>query len=185
MGVLPPIRPGELGSSPERSPYKATLLSLVRLYSTSVERISILKGLLEYRSELHRLGLQSGFQWLDGSFFEAVEVLEGRAPNDIDVVTYYRMPKGESQLSLCNKNASLFNNEYAKNKYKVDSYWKQLGTLLEDADCSQIAYWYSMWSHRRDGIWKGFVHVELEPVDDFLAIEYLESLMVGKSNEAN
>lgn len=53
-----------------------------------MERRELLKGLLEFRSELHRIGLVDGIQWLDGSFIENVEEIEGRHPKDIDVVTF-------------------------------------------------------------------------------------------------
>jgi hypothetical protein len=32
--------------------------------------------------------LNQGFQWLDGSFAEQIELLEGRPPKDIDVVSF-------------------------------------------------------------------------------------------------
>lgn len=45
-GVLPPILPGALGNSPERSPYVTELSSLVDRFSTSPERMAVLDGLL-------------------------------------------------------------------------------------------------------------------------------------------
>ncbi|RKW41698.1 MAG: hypothetical protein D8H96_09315, partial [Lautropia sp.] len=36
-----------------------------------------------------------------------------------------------------------------------------------------IAYWYSMWSHRRDGSWKGFLQLDLHQARDADAREWL------------
>ncbi len=93
-GVLPPIRPNAPGSSPDRSPYVVDLAVLVDRFATSTERMAILDGLLRFRAALHAAGITSGFQWLDGSFLEQVEALEGRAPRDIDVVTFLALPQG-------------------------------------------------------------------------------------------
>ena len=86
-GVLPSIDPGD-PTGGDRSPYPASLLDVVMRFSTSPERRTILQGLLDYRAALHRMGLVSGFQWLDGSFLENIELLESRSPRDIDVVTF-------------------------------------------------------------------------------------------------
>ncbi|WP_414651656.1 DUF6932 family protein [Hafnia paralvei] len=34
------------------------------------------------------MGLAEGFQWVDGSFTENIELIERRTPNDVDVVTF-------------------------------------------------------------------------------------------------
>ncbi|WP_426763559.1 DUF6932 family protein [Hafnia paralvei] len=34
------------------------------------------------------MGLAEGFQWVDGSFTENVELIERRTPNDVDVVIF-------------------------------------------------------------------------------------------------
>lgn len=71
-GVIPPIRPGQPGESLDRSPYIASLTTVVDRFALSPERLKILNGLLNYRSALHALGLTNGFQWLDGSFMENI-----------------------------------------------------------------------------------------------------------------
>jgi uncharacterized protein YfaQ (DUF2300 family) len=38
------------------------------------------------------------------------------------------------------------------------------------------AYWYSVWSHRRDHAWKGFVQLDLAPAGDAAAAAILASL---------
>ena len=72
-GVLPPIAPGVAGNSANRSPYRVELTEFVSRFSDSDKRIAILNGFLRFRGELHKLGLVSGFQWIDGSFLENIE----------------------------------------------------------------------------------------------------------------
>jgi hypothetical protein len=166
MGVLPPIKPGMQGNSPERSPYSIDLISFVDRFSSSPERVRTLGGLLQFREELYKLGIVNGFQWLDGSFLEDIELLENRSPNDIDVVTFYHLPSGETQKSLLQKAQNLFNCAYLKATYTIDGYFITLGQSVDIKQVKNISYWYSMWSHRRSGLWKGFVQIDLDPVQD-------------------
>jgi hypothetical protein len=41
---------------------------------------------------------------------------------------------------------------------------------MEEIDVITISYWYSMWSHRRNGLWKGFVQVDISQGQDDLAL---------------
>jgi len=136
-------------------------------------RLAILMGLLAYRKALHELGLVRGFQWLDGSFLENIEALETRAPRDIDVVTFYFMPEGQTQRSLVASSGSLLEPATAKAQFHVDAYFVQLDTNQPDSLVEMSTYWYSMWSHRRNGQWKGFLQVDLAPVEDTAACGYL------------
>lgn len=172
-GVLPPIRPGAPGHSPDRSPYLAELADLVDKFSTSPERIAILDGYLKLRAAFHAAGVVSGFQWVDGSFLEHVEVLESRSPADIDVVTFFDLPVGLSEVDLYNLVPRLFDHDQVKATYKVDHYPNVLGKAIDAFQIRQISYWYSMWSHRRDGLWKGFIQVSLDPAQDIQALQTL------------
>jgi hypothetical protein len=78
-GVLPPIDAAQPVST-ERSPYAVSLTDYVLRFGDTPGRRTVLDGLLRYRAALHALGLVSGFQWLDGSFLEHVERIEGRPP---------------------------------------------------------------------------------------------------------
>lgn len=50
----------------------------------------------------------------------------------------------------------------------------QLDLPLDSPTTELIAYWYSMWRHRRgDNRWKGFVQLELDG-DDAAALDWLE-----------
>ncbi len=178
-GVLPPIRPGQPGNSPDRSPYCVPLSEVVEHLSSSPNRIAILMGFLNYRTALHQLGLVSGFQWIDGSFMEDVETHESRPPKDIDVVTYFNLPGGETQVTLHAKAGMLFNSNHVKTTYLVDAYPSVLGEPVSARHVRQISYWYSMWSHRRDGIWKGFIQVDLSPQEDIDAKQVLNVIQAG------
>lgn len=178
-GILPPIRPGQPGHSIDRSPYRVSLLNIVNEFSTSAERIKILLGFLDYRSELHKLGVLTGFQWLDGSFMEDVETLEFRPPMDIDVVTYFALPFGETQVTLDAKAGNLFDNDHVKMTYHVDAYPFVLGNVVDANEVRKVSYWYSMWSHRRTGVWKGFIQIDLASMQDADARDILLQKSLG------
>ena len=179
MGVLPPIRPGEPGNSPDRSPYMIDLPSLVDRFATSPERVNILDGLLRFRTALHQAGIVSGFQWFDGSFLEDVEMLESRPPKDMDVVTFFHLPEGQDQCSLIQRHKALFDPEQTKENYAMDAYPVVLGQPTDQWQVKRVTYWYSMWSHRRNGLWKGFVEVDLDPAQDASARALLKNLHGG------
>lgn len=173
QGVIPPINPVDRGSV-NRSPYVVRLLDVVLRYGNTAERRSILSGFLRYREALHHAGLVSGFQWLDGSFLEHVEELESRAPRDIDVVTFYCLPAGRSQQDVLNTSPATFSHSTVKGSFKVDAYVVDLGIQPERL-ARWSAYWYSMWSHRRNDQWKGFLQVDLAPTHDSDAARALQA----------
>lgn len=165
--MLPAIDPaGAPNSLPARSPYRTSLVNVVLHFNTSPERLAILEGFLNFRAVLHKLGLVKGFQWLDGSMLEEIEKLESRAPNDVDVVTFYWLPAGKSQADVFAAAAGSLTD--TKAKYRVDAYLVDLAGQAETL-VSQSRYWYSMWSHRRNGLWKGYLEVDLDPADDAAA----------------
>jgi hypothetical protein len=166
MGILPPIKPEKSGNSRERSPYQITLSDFFNYFTLSQERVKILEGFLTFRAELHKLGIIHGFQWLDGSFLEDIEFLESRPPRDLDVVTFYQLPDGETQQSLTQKNKNIFDTAHLKSTFAIDGYFTMLGLPVNAEEIETITYWYSMWSHRRNGLWKGFVQIDLAPSQD-------------------
>lgn len=176
--VLPPFtgRDATIGSSV--SPYKATMGEVVQRFSTTSQRHSILGGLLKYRQELYAAGLGSGFQWLDGSFVENIEESEGRSPNDVDVVTFFRRPVPREQWrSWCLQNQRLFYSPSMKTIYMCDTYGVDLDAGMENVVRS-TAYWFGLFSHRRASrLWKGIVQVELDPDGDEVASTLLKELI--------
>ncbi len=164
-GALPPVRPGASPAGPDRSPYAVSLHDLVNRFATSPERAAILEGLIDYRADLYATGIVDGFQWVNGSFLEDIETNQSRPPNDVDVVTYIVIPTGTSQASLLPALAPLMDKNATKAKYKVDAHVFS----LHQVTIPNVCYWYSLWSHRRDGLWKGFAQLPLDPVNDSAA----------------
>ena len=180
-GVLPPIYPGESDTSPFRSPFTVSLLDLVLRFSTTEERCKILDGFLKYRKELHSVGLDTGFQWINGSFVEDVETLRERPPHDIDVVTFYEIPTGETQASIFAKCPDLFVHSKVKQKFSTDSY--NISLTARGAEkwlIERSTYWYSMWAHQRSTfLWKGFLQIDLASTHDEEARQNLIIAMDG------
>lgn len=174
QGLIPPIN--ELHpTAAERSPYTVSLIDFVLRFGQSAGRRIVLDGFLRYRAALHGAGLTQGFQWLDGSFLEHVELLENRVPNDIDVVTFYSLPASKTQKDLLEQTPDVFNHSALKADFHVDAYVVHLGSGA-DLLIKKATYWYSMWSHRRTSTWKGYVQIDLAPKEDAIAIASLANL---------
>lgn len=164
-GILPPVDLAD-PTSTARSPYRVALTDFALRFGTSTDRIAIIDGFLGYRSELHAVGLTRGFQWIDGSFLENVEVLRSRPPKDVDVVTFYELPSGETQASILGRNPGVFDHDQLNARFSVDAFTQDLGSPSQDL-IGWSAYWYGVWSHQRSTlVWKGFVEVDLDPSQD-------------------
>jgi len=163
-GVLPPF----IGDSPttpaNQAPYKVTLAEFVERFATSAERIDILIGLLKYRIALKSIGINDGYQWIDGSFVENVEIIRGRAPNDVDLVTFAERPVGVDNSNwreFILSNRALFDTGYLKAEYKCDAYYVDLA-MSPKLLVSQTAYWFGLFSHQREtSLWKGMLQIDL------------------------
>lgn len=161
-GVLPPNDISDPAAA-YRSPYRVSLVSLVTRFANTAPRQGILQGLLDYRAALHDMGLTRGFQWLNGSFTEHVELIEQRPPNDIDMVNFVEPPEN---FQPSHDQLRVLDHDHAKINYRVDSYFVELNRLPTHELVRHSAYWYSMWSHRRNEEWKGFLELDLAPNDD-------------------
>lgn len=168
LNILPPHL-GDPRFEVFHSPYRCTVTEVCQRFNFSPERLEILKGFLGLRKELFALGLR-GFQWLDGSFIEDIETQEGRAPHDVDVVTFVHTPADRNALDvLLRGNGWLLDSSHTKANYFSDHF---IVPLLGDARqlVSLTRFWYGLFSHRRDSLWKGMLQVELEdPNDDSAA----------------
>ena len=178
-GVIPPINPIS-PTSAKRSPYFVSLSDVVLHFGASADRRAILDGFLRYRQRLHAAGLVSGFQWLDGSFLEQVELLDGRPPKDLDVVTFFHLPPGATQSDVQARAPEAFpltRAEWANVKavFRVDPYYVDLDKPPERLVRSST-YWYSMWSHRRDASWKGCLQIDLGAAEDATAAGHFRTL---------
>ena len=182
-GFLPPVNI-ESPVDDKRSPYKVELSKFVALFSIacseyqSKHRIRLLRGFLEYRAELHKIGIVDGFHWVNGSFVTYKEKIVKQPPSDIDVFTLFRLPEGESQQSLEKRNSELFDHDKSLALYGIDSYHLciDVNTSLYNI-IDQTNYWYGMWSHQKNThVWKGFIQIDLSPQEDKEALACINDI---------
>jgi hypothetical protein len=173
-GVLPPIRPGQDGVSADRAPYITDALTFCQRFGGTSERRVILRGWLDLRALLASAGLADGFQWINGSFCEAVEIHQGRMPGDVDVVTFARLG---DQRALLQSIPDAMDPRRSKLRFHVDHYPVATDVPLTMGHGHTLAYGSSLWSHRRgDNRWKGFVAVSMasNDADALLWLEHAE-----------
>jgi len=170
--VLPPFTGDDPGQRASMSPYKADILTFIRRFATSAPRAALLVGLLDYRQALRSAGVLSGFQWIDGSFVENVEVTRGRPPGDIDLVTFAPAPdmgkySTDAEFDAwVNKFGELFDPDRAKARFGCDAFFidmlKRPELLIDDT-----RYWFGFFSHQRaTSLWKGMIQVPMNSNDD-------------------
>ena len=94
----------------------------------------------------------------------------GREPADVDVVTFAHVPDEATQAE-----PSLFNSEANKSRYGIDSYFVDTSTGDPAYLIRRVAYWNSLWSHDREGKWKGYVQVSLSADEDAAARAALDA----------
>lgn len=184
--VLPPF----LGNSPSQaaqaSPYATTASELVARLGHTPQRCVLLRGLFAYRQALLDLGFSHGFQWLDGSFVENIEVHERRAPNDIDVVTFANTPSGLDSahvLALTQAYPDVFEPARTKRHFGCDAYLVRLDGSPERL-VNRAAYYQGLFSHRRsDNLWKGMLMLPLRS-DDAAALLALSLSLEGDHDAA-
>jgi hypothetical protein len=164
--VLPPHL-GNPTQPSDLSPYPCTVAELSSRFATSAKRKQILMGFLELRAILFSLGIR-GFQWLSGSFLENIEVLERRDPGDIDVVTFVdcqESPEAWYSFIVSAGKEEILDFSWTKENYFVDHYVIPLSSgPAEIVDLTR--YWYGLFSHRRDLLWKGMLVVDLADIAD-------------------
>ena len=177
-GILPPFVGGPIAAE-GRSPYHVGLRDLVLRFGDTDHRRRLLRGLLSYRARLHQAGLVKGFQWINGSFVENVERHSGRPPSDVDVVTFCHLPTGRTQQELDQSDPDLFSHPTIKDRYRIDTYPvfldpDNLSWLVE-----RVTYWNSLWSHRLNRQWKGYLEIDLADAEDQAASSILEQAANG------
>ncbi len=172
--VLPPHL-GDPRTLAQLSPFPCTTLELCQRFSGSDSRVRILNGLLAFRAILAQTSF-TGFQWLDGSFLEDIETSEGRSPRDLDVVTFFDPQDAARYQEAQVRFPILLDRLAIKTAHSLDHFFVNLTynpmVLVENA-----RYWSGLFSHRRNGVWKGMLRLELlTPADDVLALNFLGSL---------
>jgi hypothetical protein len=171
-GALPPhlgnpVHPSDL------SPFPATSVELCGRFNTSPERVAILRGFLSFREQLRGAGMTAGFQWLDGSFLEDIERTEGRAPRDLDVVTFYLPPTMTFNTMVAALRPDLTDRVAVKRAFLLDHFFVDMQAHPESV-VEHARYWTHLFSHRRDKLWKGMLRLELNTVaDDSNALKIL------------
>lgn len=168
-GVLPPYL-GDVTVGANMSPYATSLVEVAQRFCASDPRKEILRGLLDYRQRLNAVGFSNGIQWLSGSFLEDIETIDSRAPQDVDVVTFFHVPAGITTTAelqaLTAANMGLFDHGQVKTTFKVDIQFVSLDnppSIIVD----HTRFWFGLFSHRRTGLWKGLLQIPLAVgVDD-------------------
>lgn len=61
-----------------------------------------------------------------------------------------------------------------KERYSVDAYYVPLDQIPSEDIVNSSMYWYSLWSHTRDGQWKGYLRIDLANYDDQQARSQLD-----------
>lgn len=111
--------------------------------------------------------------------------VERRAPGDIDVVTFFHLPDDNDQATLRQHSPRLFQPETTIEDFGVDAYFVQLNAAVPESLVARSAYWYSLWSHRRDGQWKGYLQIDLSPAEDDAAKAQLDAMLVCERSAMN
>lgn len=158
------------------SPYRCDTLEICKKLGTTKERVEILKGLLNFRQRMSQNGIINGFQWLDGSFIENIEITEKRPPRDLDLVSFYGDLTIEEQKVKRKQFIEFFNPSLAKDKYKLDHYAVDY-SFRPEVTIEMTRYWIQLFTHNRLGVWKGILRLEMNTVEiDRKALKYLNSL---------
>lgn len=175
-GVLPPYT----GASPidpaGLSPFDTSMRELAEALGTTADRANILRGFIALRDQLRALGITEGYQWCAGSFCEDIEKLQGRSPNDVDVVTFFVRPvHRDDDLAWSNfvlANIGLFDANQTKVAFKCDAYFVDANSPLP-AMIAQVTYWHGLFGHQRvSHLWKGMLKIPLIS-DDAEALQHL------------
>jgi hypothetical protein len=173
--VLPP-HAGDPRHLAQLSPYPCTATELCQRFATSPDRLLILDGFLRFRELLSQAGFVSGFQWLDGSFLENVEAEANRPPKDLDVVTFYLPADAGFNQRVAGAFPNLRDRNQIKTVYRVDHFFLDMARHPV-LTVEWTRYWTGLFSHRRDGVWKGMLRIDLNtPAEDTNARAQLPGL---------
>ena len=171
MGMIPPfdhnhVLPPHIGipTRPEHvSPYKCLVSEFCERFSTTPQRIELLQNFMEFRLRMVPFGIIHGFQWIDGSFSENIEVSEKRCPNDIDVVTFIGGKTIKEQKDIILTFPEFGDFRLSKRTYKLDHYTVDY-TYNPELTVELTRYWIQLFCHNRSKVWKGIVQLPL-PTD--------------------
>lgn len=173
--VIPPHR-GNPARPEQLSPYDCNTLEMCQKFATTKQRVELLKSFLAFRKRIYDNGVRMGYQWIDGSFLENVELRDRRPPNDIDVVTVFWGYSDDFLIQLKKSFPEFCLSKLAKERFKVDHFPFDAGASPE-LTLEQTRYWILLFSHNRLGVWKGMLKIKLDTAtDDAEAESYLSKL---------
>lgn len=170
-GFLPPNLPPTWRSSP----YVVSPLKLVQHFGFTPHRRRLLAGFFALRAELRRAGFRRGFQWLGGSFVDAIERVEGRPPGDIDTVSFLYTPEGlDANCGLAehlSRHAGLFDRKAMKACFHCDAFILPLdaGVLsyTPEALMARVVHWLQLFGNfRATREVKGILQVDFEAEEE-------------------
>src|SRR5262245_46169853 len=145
--VLPPHL-GDPRHPSQLSPYPSTSEEVCVKFATSQERREILQRWLAFRSRLTGFQIVTGFQWLDGSFLENIEVTENRAPRDLDVITFFLPPPDPNYATAILTNFLEFvDPDLSKANFQLDHFPVNLARHPYE-NVEHTRYWTGLFSHR-------------------------------------
>lgn len=173
--VIPPFV-DEPTVSKNVSPYPCSTVEVCKIFGTTKERVDILKRWLKFRAILDEVGIVNGFQWLDGSFLENIEVSQKRAPADLDLLMFYKDVTLETQQKVAQDYPTLFDQSVLKRDFKLDLYLLNYAANPENT-VEFVRFWIQLFTHNRDGVWKGMLKIPLNtPKEDSEALTLLNGL---------
>lgn len=174
--VIPPHK-GNPTQLSDVSPYECDINEFCTHFSTSSERIEILKGFVQFRIKMTQNGIINGYQWIDGSFSENIEVSENRPPKDIDVVSFIKGIAVNRFDEINSQFPEFSSPDKSKLAYKVDHYTVPYDHR-PDLTVEYTRYWCQLFSHNRNGVWKGMLKIPLDAtgIKDQEALDFLNSL---------
>jgi hypothetical protein len=158
------------------SPYPCTIIELSHKFSFTPHRINILRSFVLFRQRMSTMGIIFGFQWLNGSFLEDIETAEGRAPHDLDLVTFCGGLSPAEQVNIVANFPEFINPSLSKTNYSLDHYPIDIG-FSPEVTVEQTRYWLQLFTHNRNSVWKGILRLPLNTtLDDQHALDYLNSI---------
>lgn len=184
-GLLPPYI-SDPTHAQNHSPYRCSVLDIAQQLCASDPRQHLFQGFLSYRKMLRGLGIVNGFQWVDGSFTEQIEAIEGRDPNDIDIVTFFHRPAlvadDAAWQGFVRANAAVFDVSAMKVQYHCHVHYLDLQQPASWA-VEVTRFFNALFSHRRvTRAWKGMLRVELDSTFDVDAELHLSSLSAPQAS---
>lgn len=173
--VLPPLM-GDAYNRHNYSPYKCEIMEFCQHFSTSPERIDILKGFVDFR----RLCLENGItgrQWIGGPFVEDTAEAGHGEPQLILVTTLIEAHSQEEADRIMADFPEFVNPMLSAKRYRVDHY-----VFVTNQEPEEIISWTNFWiqyfGHNDLGVWKGMLEIPLcgRDTDDQMARSFLNSL---------